>query len=65
MDSLLVWQICAWCRSRSTVAVAMVLGIRFIKASMVMIGTDRNGSLFVGGIHDPVEPFSAACGDRE
>jgi hypothetical protein len=47
----------AWWSSRSTVAVARVLGMIVSKPEGVQVAGDRDRTAFVGGVDDPVEGF--------
>jgi hypothetical protein len=67
MRSPVVWQMWAWCRSRSTVAVAVprVLGHEFVETGRVQVGRDRHGTFLVGGVDEAVETFGGVLGHRE
>jgi hypothetical protein len=64
IESPLVWQTWAWCSSRSTVAVARVLGHQLIEPSRVEVRRQRDRAFHIGGIHDAVEPFGGVMGYR-
>ncbi len=65
MLSPLVWQRWAWCMSRSTVAVARVLGISSSNPTGVEVGADRDAAALVGGVDQAVESLGGVGADRQ
>jgi hypothetical protein len=63
MESPLVWQTWAWCRSRPTVAVARVLGMSSSKPAGCRFEEISTERFFVGGVHDRVEGLFTVCGE--
>ena len=55
----------AWCSSRATVALAMVLGINSSKPAGVKVARQRDEAFLVGGADDAVERFGGFGGDRQ
>jgi len=54
---------CAWCRSRSTVAVAIVLGVQLVEAGAVDVGAHRDRPFLVGGVDDSEQSVGGVRGD--
>ena len=48
----------AWCKSRSTVAVANVLGMQFIEACRMDVVADGDAAALVGGVDQAVQTLS-------
>ena len=65
MLSPLVSTTWAWCRSRSTVAVAMVLGMSSSNPAGCRFERERDGAFLVGGVDEAVEPFGGVGGHRQ
>ena len=55
----------AWCRSRSTVALAMVLGMSSSNPPGVKVARQGDGAFLVGGVDDAVERLGGLGGDWE
>ena len=55
----------AWCMSRSTVALAMVLGISSSNPAGCRFERQGDGAFLVGGVDDAVERFGGVGADRE
>ena len=64
-ESPVVWQTWAWCRSRSTVAVARVLGMSSSKAAGCRLELTRDGAFLVGGVDEAVEALGGVLGDGQ
>ena len=63
--SPLVWQTWAWWSSRSTVAVARVLGMKLVERAEVQVARDGDAAFLVGGVNEPVEAFGGVGGDGQ
>lgn len=55
----------AWCRSRSTVAVARVFGMSSSQPAGCRVRGDRHRATLVGRVDEPVEPLGRVRADRE
>lgn len=66
IESPVVMTMWAWCKSLSTVALAMVFGMSSSKPpGGVQVRRDRHGAFLVGGVDGAVEGFGGVGGDRE